>query len=112
MIEIQRGAKSAFTKPLPARDTKPASGKSLSRRGAKSASAKPLPPTVFVLTTGERLEARHYVLTGDNLYVTTDRQQRTIPRASLEPDATVNANRQRGIDLQFFSHSDAVSVSF
>jgi hypothetical protein len=34
--------------------------------------------TIFVLATGERLEARRFVLTASNLFVTTDRQQRTI----------------------------------
>jgi hypothetical protein len=79
---------------------------------AKSASAKSRPPTIFVLTDGERLEARRYTLTAETLYVTVDRQQRAIPLALLELDVTVAANRKRGIELQIPTNSHEISIGF
>lgn len=77
-----------------------------------SASSKPLPPTTFVLRNGERLESRRYLLTHDNLYLTIDRQQRTIPLAMLDISATVAADRERGIDLRIPADRSEISLSF
>jgi hypothetical protein len=77
-----------------------------------SASVKPQPPATFVLRNGERLESRRYLLTHDSLYLTIDRQQRTIPLAMLDINATVAADHERGIDLRIPADRSEISLSF
>jgi hypothetical protein len=79
---------------------------------ADSAASKPLPSAMFILTNGERLEAERYLLTHDNLYVTIDHQQRTIPLAMLNLNATVAADHERGIDLRIPADRNEISLSF
>ena len=77
-----------------------------------SAASKPLPPAMFILTSGERLEVRRYLLTHDALYLTVDHQQRTIPIAMLDINATEAANRERGIEMRIPADHSEVSLSF
>lgn len=74
--------------------------------------ATPKQPATFVLKNGERLESRRYLLTHDSLYLTIDRQQRTIPLAMLDIKATVAADRERGIDLRIPVDRSEISLSF
>lgn len=77
-----------------------------------SATAKPLPPTIFVLANGERLEGRRFVLTASVLSVSIERQQRSVPLGQLDINATVAANRERGIDLRIPDDRNEISVGF
>jgi hypothetical protein len=79
---------------------------------ANSAASKPLPPAMFILRNGERFEARRYLLTYDHLRFTIDRQQRTIPLAVLDINATVAANCERGINLRIPADRSEISVGF
>lgn len=79
---------------------------------AKAAEIKPMPPTVFVLTNGERVEAQKFLLTASSLSVTVRRELRTIPVQLLDYDATLAANRDRGIDLRIPNDRNEVSVRF
>ena len=79
---------------------------------ANSAASKPLLPAMFVLRNGERLEARRYLLTYDNLSFTVEHQQRTIPLAMLDIKATVAANHERGINLRIPADRSEISVGF
>jgi hypothetical protein len=79
---------------------------------ANAAASQPLPPAMFILRNGERLEARRYLLTYDHLRFTVDRQQRTIPLAMLDIDATVAANRERGINVRIPADRSEISVGF
>jgi hypothetical protein len=91
----------------------PASPKIIDVPGAaENAPAKPRVPVVFVLTSGERLEARRYTLTADFLDTGTNGQRRHIPIAALDREATLAANRQRGIDLKFPSDPNEISLGF
>jgi hypothetical protein len=74
--------------------------------------AKPEPPTLFVLANGERLEASRYTLTADSIRVEVGREERTISLAKLNIDATVAANRERGIDLMIPRDKNQLFVSF
>lgn len=74
--------------------------------------AKPLPPTVFILTSGERLETRRYLLRASDLSVTVNRRQRTIPLDLLDLDATLAANHSRGIDLEIPADPNEISLRF
>jgi len=59
--------------------------------GIAATATKPLPPTVFILTSGERLEARRFVLTATRLSLTLDHHQRTFPADQIDVDATLAA---------------------
>lgn len=74
--------------------------------------AKPLPPTIFVLTSGERLETQRFLLTANTLSVSVHRTDRTIPVEMVDLDATEAANRERGIDLRIPSDRNEVSLRF
>ena len=79
---------------------------------ANSAPPKPQPPAVFILTNGEHVEANRFVLTTHNLSVSVNRHQRTIPLDQVDLDATVAANRERGIDLRVPADHNEISLSF
>jgi hypothetical protein len=80
--------------------------------GDKNAIVRVLPPTIFILATGERLEARRYVLTASNLSLSIGRQERTVPLDVLDIDATIAANHVRGIDLRIPESRNEISLSF
>jgi hypothetical protein len=77
-----------------------------------STAAKIPPPTIFILVNGERLETRRYVLTDNNLSVSIDRRQRTIPLDMLDINATIAANKERGIDLRIPADRTEIFLSF
>ena len=79
---------------------------------ANSAPSKPLPPAIFILMNGDRLEARRYMLTQDDLYLTIDRQRRVIPLTLLDINATLAANTARGIELQIPTGRNEISLGF
>ena len=74
--------------------------------------AKALPPTLFVLKDGEQLESRYYMLTNQSLQVEIGRQRRTIPVSTLDVDATIAANHERGIDVTVPRDRASVFLSF
>lgn len=90
-----------------------ASAKVIEVPGASNpANAKAQPPTIFILTNGERVEPRRFLLTASNLSFSIDRRQRTIPLTMLDVEATIAANRDRGIDLRIPADRNEISLSF
>lgn len=89
-----------------AKDEKKAPGK------VQTAPATPTPPAVFILSNGDRLESSNYVLTVDSLRVQQGDQQRTIPLSSLNMDATLAANRTRGVDLKIPTSKSQIMLGF
>jgi len=79
---------------------------------SKPADVKPVPATIFILTTGEKVEAQRYLLTASSLSVTVQRNQRTIPVQMLDLDATEAANRDRGIELRIPNDRNEISLRF
>jgi hypothetical protein len=77
-----------------------------------AAPAKPLPPTVFILTSGERLETHRYLLRTNNLSVTINRRQRVIPFDQIDLDSTIAANRDRGIEIEIPIDPNEISLRF
>jgi hypothetical protein len=73
---------------------------------------KPQPPALFVLTNGEKLESRRYVLSADSLQIDINRKQRTIPISQLNVDATIAANQQRGLDVSIPQDRSSLFVGF
>jgi hypothetical protein len=74
--------------------------------------AKRQPPTAFILTDGERLESRYYILTAKHLTIEVARQQRTVPISALDLDATIAANHEREIELTIPRDSSLVFMGF
>ena len=79
---------------------------------ANSGAAKPVPPAIFILASGERLESRRFVLTARLLSVSIDRRYRTVPLEGLDINATLAANRERGIDLRIPNDGNEISLGF
>jgi hypothetical protein len=73
---------------------------------------KPEPPTLFVFASGERLEARRYMLTADSLRVEIGRQERRISLGEIDIDATIAANHERGIDLRIPTGRSEIFLGF
>ena len=96
-----------------ARELPPANPKMIEvQGGANSAVPKVQPPAIFVLTNGERLEVRRYLLTNDTLYLTINRHERSIPITMLDIDATTAANRERGVEVRIPAERSEISLSF
>jgi len=80
-----------------------AAGKMIVLPGARQAyvpTRTPQAATVFVLSSGERLETHEYILTADSVRLTLAGQTRTIAMSALDVKATLAANHERGIDLK------------
>jgi hypothetical protein len=91
----------------------PADPQTIELPSVTAPSPSQLPPaTMFVLTSGERVEARRFVLTTSDLSLTVNRTERTIPLTSLDLDRTLAANRERGIHLQIPTDHNEISLSF
>jgi hypothetical protein len=82
------------------------------KAGNDSPLPKPALPLVFILSNGERIESSNYVLTVDSLQVEQSGRQRTIPMSTVDLNATLAANRERGIDLQIPTGKSQIMVSF
>ena len=68
--------------------------------------------TVFIMTSGERLESDRFLLTASSLSVTVNRQQRVIPLDRVDLAATLAANRERGINLHIPTDHNEISLGF
>jgi hypothetical protein len=79
---------------------------------SKTAKRQSLPATIFVLTSGEKLETQGYLLTASSLYATVQHRQRTIALEMLDMEATLSVNRERGLDLRIPENRNEVSVRF
>ena len=89
-----------------AKDEKKAPGKTQAQPAA------PTPPAVFILSNGDRLESSKYVLTVDSLHVQQGETQRSIPLSALNMDATLAANRARGVDLKVPTSKSQIMLGF
>jgi hypothetical protein len=67
---------------------------------------------VFILSNGDRLESLRYFLTVNSLSVQQGQTERTIPLSALNVDATIAANRARGIDLNIPRDRTQISLGF
>jgi hypothetical protein len=81
-------------------------------RAKDAAPSKPTPPAVFILSNGERLESTAYVMTSDSLRVNQHGSQRTIPMSALNRNATMAANRERGVNLELPANKAQITLSF
>jgi hypothetical protein len=79
---------------------------------ANSKAARLQSTTIFILTTGERLESHRFLLSVSSLSLHIDRYHRTIPIEMLDVQASIAANRQRGIDLRIPADRNEIVLSF
>lgn len=70
------------------------------------------PPAIFILSSGERIESRKFVLTASELSVSLERQQRKVPLGLLDIQATVAANHERGVELRIPDDRSEISLGF
>jgi hypothetical protein len=80
--------------------------------GKKQAPAPPAPPAVFVLSNGDRLETARYLVTVNSVRVEQDGVQRNIPLSELNVDATVAANKARGLNIKFPTDKSQIMLGF
>jgi hypothetical protein len=78
----------------------------------RATARKPLPPTIFILMSGDKVESRQFLLTASDLSIKVGRYGRTVPLEMLNVDATIAANRERGIDLRIPTDRNEISLSF
>jgi hypothetical protein len=73
----------------------------------------PVPPAVFVLKDGKRIEATRYILTADTLRVQRiGEPPQTMPVDKLNLEATINANRERGLMFKLPTSRNEVFMGF
>lgn len=80
--------------------------------GKNQAPAKPTPPAVFVLSSGDRLETADYLVTVNSVRVDQNGVQRTIPLSQLNVDATLAANKARGVNIKFPTDKSQIMLGF
>ncbi|PSH04302.1 MAG: hypothetical protein CXZ00_08050 [Acidobacteria bacterium] len=107
VIVLSNGERQSRVPEIPA-----ASPKLIEVPGAANTSTLKAQTAVFILRDGQRLEAASYMLTSNSLRVTVDREQRVIPISELDLNATVAANRERGIQLRIPAAPNEISLSF
>jgi hypothetical protein len=77
-----------------------------------AANSAPVPRAMFILTNGERIETRQYLVTYDHVELTVDRQSRILPLSMLDVNATLAADRKRGVDLRIPAGQNEISLGF
>lgn len=80
--------------------------------GKKQPPSPPAPPAVFVLSSGDRLETARYLVTVNSVRVEQDGMQRNIPLSELNVDATVAANKARGLNIKFPTDKSQIMLGF
>jgi hypothetical protein len=80
--------------------------------GPDAEPSKPLPPTVFILKTGEKLEANHYTITAGSVHIGEHGNERNIALAALDTKATIAANHERGIEIKIPTQNNQIFLGF
>ncbi|MGA7459496.1 MAG: hypothetical protein WBW69_04680 [Candidatus Korobacteraceae bacterium] len=80
--------------------------------GKKQPPAQPTPPAVFVLSNGDRVETARYMVTMNSVRVEQNGMQRTVPLSELNVDATVAANKARGLNIKFPTDKSQIMLGF
>jgi len=59
----------------------------------------PAPPTVLIYRDGRRVEVSNYAIVGQTLWIFSEERARKIALAALDLDATLQANKDRGVEF-------------
>ncbi len=81
-------------------------------RYQSSQPAKPLPKTIFIFTSGERIETDRYTFDAGSLHVWTEGKPRVIAISLLDMKATLAVNHERGIELKVPKSGSEVFLAF
>ncbi len=73
---------------------------------------QPAAPAVFILSNGQKVESGDYFITVDSVRLQQDGNERVIPLSTLNLNATIAANHERGLDLKFPDNKAQITVSF
>jgi thiol-disulfide isomerase/thioredoxin len=73
---------------------------------------KPLPKTIFLLSSGEKLESDHYVIQNGFLDITVGEQVRHIALAALDTKQTIALNHKNGVNLKIPTNKSEVFLGF
>lgn len=74
--------------------------------------AVPTPAAIFILSNGDHLESSDYTLTSESVQVVQNGVRRTIPMSAVNVQATLAANKQRGIDLKIPANKSQMVLAF
>jgi len=108
MVVIEREPRA----PEPALSTPAPKPQIIEVPGSERGPMQPPPAVTFVLNNGKRIKLQRYTLTSDYLFFTAAGRPQRIARPELNADATVAANRERGIPFVFPSEQNEISLGF
>jgi hypothetical protein len=89
------------------RAAQPASTQTAAQSGAVTS-----PAAIFILANGDRLESGEYTLTAESVEAVQNGVHRTIPMSAVNVQATLAANKQRGIDLKIPANKSQMVLAF
>lgn len=72
----------------------------------------PSPKTLFILTDGTRIEADQYTIDPTTVQLVVGNEHRRLPLNAIDTQATIAANRSRGVEIQFPKRENEVFVTF
>jgi hypothetical protein len=111
VVREEQPAVIAAAPALPPADPKIIEVPEASNRVAKSAT--PSIAAIFILSDGRRIESQNYTVTDSILTIKeSHRPSQQIPLSQLNVDATLAANRERGLDLQLPESRSEILISF
>jgi hypothetical protein len=111
VVREEQPAVVAAAPALPPADPKIIEVPEASNRVAKSAT--PSIAAIFILSDGRRIESQNYTVTDSILTIKeSHRPSQQIPLSQLNVDATLAANRERGLDLQLPESRSEILISF
>jgi hypothetical protein len=80
--------------------------------GVATSTPQPRIPAVFLFADGNRIEAEDYMVTKDDLFITTNGQKQRYPVKSLDQPGTKAANIERGIVITFPRTNSEFNLNF
>ena len=80
--------------------------------GGPTSTPRPKIAAVFLFANGDRIESDDYLVTKDDLFITTNGQKHRYPVKSLDQPGTKAANIERGIVITFPRTSSEFNLNF
>jgi hypothetical protein len=80
--------------------------------GGPISTPQPKAPAVFVFANGQKIEADDYLVTKDDLFITSNGQKQRYPIRGLDLPGTKAANIERGIVINFPKTTSEFNLNF
>jgi hypothetical protein len=80
--------------------------------GVATSTPQPRTPALFLFANGDRLESEDYLVTKDDLFITTNGEKKRFPIKSLDQPGTKAANVERGIVITFPRSNSEFNLNF